>query len=181
MNQNIKNTGWEGILDADEDILWQGRPDGTFRLTIGAIGGAIFGVFFAGFAVIWMVLASSAGGIFWMFGLIHFSVGIGVIFSSLFWATWRRRHTWYTLSTKRAFIAEDIPLRGRKLKSYPITGYSPLNLIQGERDTVNFATTTVRNRNRSREVAVGFEEIEDGTKVLGLMRQVKQAEAARDA
>ncbi|HEY1016869.1 MAG TPA: SHOCT domain-containing protein [Herpetosiphonaceae bacterium] len=39
--------------------------------------GAIFGsVFFIGFAVFWMLMASRAGGSFWMFGLLFVAVGI---------------------------------------------------------------------------------------------------------
>ena len=39
--------GWEGILDKDETILWQGRPDGRFHVGGKGIAGGVFGLFFA--------------------------------------------------------------------------------------------------------------------------------------
>jgi len=86
-------TGWGDILDPGETILWQGRPDGAMVLKLSNIVMLVFGLFFAGFALFWMVLAASAGGVFWMFGLIHFSVGIGIAFGALFWSAYRRRHS----------------------------------------------------------------------------------------
>ena len=79
-------TGWDGILDDDEAIVWQGRPDGKVVFRPGNIIGFLFGLAFAIFALFWMILAASAGGFFWAFGLIHFSVGIGISFGALFWS-----------------------------------------------------------------------------------------------
>ena len=49
--------------------------------TVGARASALFGAAFAGFALFWMAMAAQAGGVFWMFGLIHFGVGVGLIYS----------------------------------------------------------------------------------------------------
>ena len=113
--------GWEGILDKNEKILWQGRPDAKLRLRASKLVGVVFGLVFAGFALFWMIAASFAGGFFWMFGLLHFFVGLGVAAGALYGSSWRRKHSWYTLTDRRAFIATDMPFRGRSLKSYPIT------------------------------------------------------------
>lgn len=166
---------WQGILDQDEHILWQGRPDPTLVFTFANIGALVFGLIFAGFALFWMIMAASAPGFFWMFGLIHFSVGIGMACGSVLWGPWRRRHTWYTLTTKRAFIATDIPLKGRRLKSYPITPQMPLDLRKGTFSTLNFAHEMKRTKNGSRKVPVGFERIPDGAEVLVLMRDVQKS------
>ena len=167
-------TGWEGILDPGERILWQGRPDGSVTLRPGNIMLLVFGLFFAGFALFWMILAAQAGGFFWMFGLLHFSVGLGIIFAALFWGAYLRRRSWYTLTNRRALIARDLPLLGKKLKSWPITADSVLELIQGPPDTLNFAQKTKRSKNGSYQVPVGFERIEDGRKVYRLMRNVQK-------
>lgn len=171
--------GWASILDADEKILWQGRPDGTVTLRPRNIMMLIFGIFFAGFALFWMVMAFSAGGGFWMFGLIHFSVGVGIVFSAVFWGAFKRRRSWYTLTDKRAIIASDMPLIGKRLKSWPITSESVLELEQGPPDTVNFAETYKRTKNGSRRVSIGFERIEEGRKVYRLMRDVQANVQAR--
>lgn len=166
--------GWAGILDEDETVLWQGRPDGAVKWKIAHIFSFIFGLFFAGFALFWMVMASKAGGAFWMFGLIHFSVGIGVSIGPPFWSAWRRRHTWYTLTDRRAFIATDVPLRGRKLKSYPINEDTVLDYDGDSPATIHFAHEMRRSKNGSRRHDIGFERIEDGSEVYRMMRKVQR-------
>lgn len=169
------SAGWDGILDADEEILWQGRPDGKVVFKPGNITLFLFGLFFAGFALFWMVMAASAGGFFWAFGLIHFAVGIGMSFGALFWSAYRRRNSWYTLTNRRAFIATEMPLVGRRLKSYPITETTVLDFDSGTPATIHFAEETRRTKNGTRTVKIGFERIDDGRRVYGLIREVQKA------
>lgn len=166
-------SGWESILDPGENIIWQGRPDGAITLRPRNIMLLIFGLFFAGFALFWMIMVAQAGGGFWMFGLLHFAVGAGIVFAALFWGAYRRRRSWYTLTNTRAIIATDLPLIGKRLKSWPITAESVLDLQQGPPDTVNFAETIKRGKNGSYRVSIGFERIEDGREVYRLMRDVQ--------
>ncbi|WP_422031344.1 aspartate carbamoyltransferase catalytic subunit [Roseovarius sp.] len=168
---------WKGILDDDETVLWQGRPDGGMTLKAGNIMGFLFGLFFAGFALVWMVLASQAGGFFWMFGLLHFFVGVGIAFGSTFWSAWRRRHTWYTLTDRRAFIATDLPFRGRSLKSYPITKSTVIDYDGGEPASIMFNHEMRRKKNGHYRVDVGFERIENGAEVYRMMRDIQKGQA----
>lgn len=171
--------GWEGILDPGERILWQGRPQAGLYFAPGQIGTAAFSLFFSGFAVFWMTLAAQAGGSFWMFGLIHFSVGIVMFWSAVLGPTIRRRRTWYTLTDRRAFIATDLPLRGRQLKHYPITESTQLTLTDDQPPTLHFAREDRRGgKGRRYTVDVGFERIEDGEKVYSLMRKLRRSEGA---
>ncbi|UXX81614.1 aspartate carbamoyltransferase catalytic subunit [Roseovarius pelagicus] len=166
--------GWAGILDPGETILWQDRPDSGFTLRPSQIGITLFGMAFAGFALFWMVMASQAGGGFWMFGLIHFSVGVGIIASALMWGPYRRRHTWYTLTDRRAFIATHLPVVGRRLKSYPITEDSVLDFQSGDLSTIIFHDERKRGKNGYYTVKIGFERIRDGEKVYRLMRDAQE-------
>lgn len=166
--------GWESILDEGEKILWQGRPNGAVVFKLGNLMTFIFGLFFAGFALFWMIMAASAGGGFWMFGLLHFSVGIGLAFGSLFWSAFKRRRMWYTLSTRRAFIATDLPLKGRQLKSYPIGPDTILEFTDGPLATLNFNKEMRRGKNRTYTVDIGFERIKDGASVYRLMRDIQK-------
>ncbi|MEM7596349.1 MAG: aspartate carbamoyltransferase catalytic subunit [Pseudomonadota bacterium] len=171
-------SGWEGILDKDEKILWQGRPDAKVRLRLSKLAGFVFGLFFAGFALFWMIMASMAGGFFWMFGLLHFFVGLGVAFGALFGSSWRRKHSWYTLTDRRAFIATDLPFRGRSLKSYPITRETMLDFDGGDPATIHFNHEMRRRKNGHTKVAVGFERIKDGAEVYRLMRGIQESLAS---
>lgn len=166
--------GWDGILDPGEKILWQGRPDGNIVFKIGFIFTFIFGLFFAGFALFWMVMASQAGGFFWMFGLIHFFVGLSLAIGPPFYNAWSLRHTWYTLSDKRAFIATDKPFTGRKLQSYPINESTILEYTSGDLATLHFQKESRRTKNGTRMIDIGFERIAEGDKVYRLMRDIQR-------
>lgn len=169
--------GWEGLLDPKERILWQGRPDPVVRIGFGDIGLMVFGTFFAGFALFWMVMASQAGGIFWMFGSLHFAVGMAIILWPVLGRPYLRRHTWYTLTDKRAFIATDVPLRGRRLKSYPITEDTPLTIEDRQPGAIFFASEWRRGKNGSHETRIGFHNIQDARAVYALMRRIQRGEA----
>ena len=167
-------SGWEKIFEKDEVIRWQGRPDDRIHFGKRHWPTMVFGFIFAGFALFWMIAASAAGGIFWMFGLIHFSIGLLLAFAPILWEPYRRRNTWYTLTNKHAFIATDLPLFGRKLKSYPITGDMPLELEQEEIPSVYFASEWKRSKNGSYRRKIGFERIRDGLTVYGLLRDIQR-------
>ena len=172
--------GWEGILMPGEEILWQGRPDPSLLFGPKQLGISAFGLVFAGFAAIWMLLASSAGGYFWTFGLIHFTVGLAMSFGAFFYAPWRRRHTWYTLTSQRAFIATDLPLFGRKLKSWPIDGDTAISYEPGPRATLHFAREFHQTKNGTRVVPVGFERIAEGDEVHRLMSGIRTRRLAAE-
>lgn len=166
--------GWEGILDKDVTILWQGQPDGAIVLGANSVITGLFGLMFAGFALFWMVMASLAGGYFWAFGLIHFAVGIAIMLSGPLAGAFIRRHSFYTLTDRRAFIAADMPLVGRRLKSYPITADTVLEFDDTPLASIFFASQTRRGKNGPRQVPVGFERIPDGRAVLAQMRGIQK-------
>lgn len=167
--------GWEAILDPGETIVWQGRPDPGFHLSAQDFFAAGFGLAFAGFAVFWMIVASGAGGALWMFGLIHFTVGVALFWRSVHGDTTRRRHSWYTLTDRRAFIATDLPFRGKTLKHYPITPDSPVSHIPGELATIHFARER-RSTDKGRRywANIGFERIAEGDRVIALIRDAQR-------
>ena len=165
---------WEDILDKGEEILWQGRPDAAVHLRPSSIPTFVFGLFFAGFAVFWMVMAASSGGNFWMFGLIHFFVGLAVALSPFLWGPYKRRKTWYTLTNRRAIIATDLPLKGKQLRSFPITDDTVIDFSPGPLATISFATETRRgSKGRHYQVPIGFELIRDGGEVFKMMRDIQ--------
>jgi len=169
--------GWKGILEDDEKILWQGRPLRSFRPRITQLPTFLFGSAFAGFALFWMIMAAAASDRFWMFGLIHFVVGLGVALGPIVLDHLLRKNTWYTLTNRRAFIATDMPMAGRKLKSYPINRSTLLTLQDGDPPSVYFAEEYRTTKNGSRRMEIGFEAIPDGRDVMELMRSVQKGVA----
>lgn len=163
-------SGWEGILEPGETIVWQGRPDGALQIPLAGLGVAAFGVLFAGSALFWMVMAARSGGFFWMFGLIHFGAGVSLILGALLGPTLRRRRTWYTLTTRRAFVATALPLRPRSLRSWRIEADTPLRLIEDDLVSIRFGTTYDGETRRM----AAFERLHDGRAVYRLMRNVQE-------
>ncbi|WP_010141011.1 hypothetical protein [Oceanicola sp. S124] len=170
--------GWEGLLEQGESILWQGRPDG--RMTLRQINPMqlLFGLFFAGFALFWMIMAAQAGGAFWMFGLLHFSVGIGIAIGKPVLDPLKRRRTWYTLTNRRAFIARHTLLGHRTLDSYRLTPASRVSFLPGSPASVLFAEDEVRVKRGTRTRRIGFERIEDAREVFALIEQVRARQTA---
>lgn len=166
--------GWSGILDKDERILWQGQPDASITFGRDTVFGLLFGLAFAGFALFWMSMAARAGGAFWMFGIVHFSVGVGLCAGAVLWRPWTRHHTWYTLTDRRAFIATDLPVSGRSLKSYPITAGTVLETDGADPATIWFHEETRRSRRGSYRHRVGFERVRDGAGLYRRMREIQK-------
>jgi len=168
------SVGWDEILENDEQILWQGRPNEKFRIKLSQIATLVFGLFFAGFAVFWMVMAAGIGGIFWMFGLLHFAVGLSISFGPIYWDNVQRRNSWYSLSDQRAFIATDMPFRGRRIKSFPITASTVLDFRRSEPPSIYFAHEIRQGKNSSTRIDIGFEGIPDAAEVFALMRGLQK-------
>jgi hypothetical protein len=171
--------GWEGILEPGETILWQGQPDGRIAFRPVYIFPGLFGLAFSGFALFWMLMAAQSGGFFWMFGLLHFAAGIGVMLGGPVGGAWKRRRSFYTLTSRRAIIAGTSYFGTKSLNSYPITAATALEFEDnGALSTVTFHREHWRDSDGdSRSRDIGFEQIEDGRKVLALMRHVQGGQA----
>ena len=174
--------GWEGLLDEDERILWQGTPNGGLTFRSGDLAQSAFGLVFAGFAVFWIATTSSMGSLgnapaifrfFPLFGLPFLAIGLHMAFGRYIWQAFQRRHTHYTLTSKRGFIATQ-SFGSRSLKSYPL---GELELQESARgDTLLFTThtNTRRGKNGHRRTVtkrIGFELIPDGRKVYQRARK----------
>ena len=170
----MSTRSWDDILDEDEAILWQGRPDPKARVRLPSLALVVFGVAFAGFALYETLGAVLEGRFAWRYALIDLPIGLAVIYGALLDTPLKYRRTWYSLSNKRAFIATDFPLGGRHLASFPIDRDTSLTLEQGKRDNLFFATEEYRVRGRKRTRRIGFESLADGTQVYHLMRDLQR-------
>lgn len=167
---NNAPAGWEHILDEGEEIRWQGRPDGAVVWKVANFSTLLFGAAFSGFALFWMIMAAAAGGGFWMFGLLHFFVGIVIGIGPVFWSALRRRKSWYTLTNKRAIIATDMPTRGRVLRSHQISKDTLLKI-----DEIDPASISMGSRkNGRRKAKISFERIADAKQVFALLRDIQK-------
>ncbi|MEO0938992.1 MAG: aspartate carbamoyltransferase catalytic subunit [Pseudomonadota bacterium] len=171
------NDAWDGILDPDERVIWQGAPKPRLKLAWDSPFHGVFFLFFTGFALFWMLAAASAGGFFWVWGLMFFGVGFYQLVLVHFWRLYALRRTHYTLTSKRAFIATQSPWRGRRLDSYPIEPGTKISFVDGTRADVFFAKKMNRSSDMPRDMEIGFESLTDGREVYSLIRKVQEGTA----
>ena len=165
---------WTGILDKDEEIVWQGSPKTGLRLEWESAVQPFFFLFFTGFSVFWMVMAGQAGGVFWMFGLLFFGVGLYNLIGVHFWKAFQRSGEHYTLTTKRAFIGRSIWGR-RTLDSYPIDASTVIKFEDKSAGGSILFADEVQGVGRSQKrVSIGFVQIENLRQVYGLFRKAQE-------
>lgn len=173
--------GWQGILEQDEQILWQGQPAGGIRFDPEDLRGTLMGLFMTCFALFWMWGASQGSVVFALFGIPFLAIGLAETLKGNVIAAYVRSRSWYTLTNRRAIIATDMPVRGRRLTTYPIGPGTPLELIEGDPGSILFGSTTGRRSRRGSEPRAGFRLIHDTRKVWSLMQQAQTERLAPTA
>lgn len=154
--------GWDGLLEDGETILWPGQPDPGME---------------------WRGLLSPIS----LFGLVFAGVGLYLLAVRLFVDARQRPKTWYTLTTKWAFVAEE-RFGHKGLEAYPVVDMPPADLIDGRPGDAIFGSVTQsmpprrpgphKSRNRlagSMTARVGFFRIHDARKVWGALRDRRAA------
>jgi hypothetical protein len=169
--------GWDDILDEGEEILWQGRPDTSLVFDANALITSAFGVVFLSGALLWLnfALTHTAGlgilaVIFPAFGLIFVVIGLYLVAGHYHASAYRRRNTWFTLTSKRAYVATAF-LGQRSLKSWAVTPTLTLLLADGTPGSIWFDPG-------ARPQRVGFERIADARAVLALMHRIQRGQNA---
>ena len=109
-----------------------------------------------------------------MFGLLHFGVGIGLLCAAIFGPSFLHKRTFYTLTQRRAFIAKALPIKGRSLKSYPITASSEITFKDADPPSIHFASEQRGSGGDRHTIQIGFERIADGRDVLRLIRRIQR-------
>lgn len=169
-------SGWEGILDEDEEIRWQGQPDGAFHLDMSQPVSIVLGL-----VLIMFTISSLSRGVMHqlLIGTITvlvFCLGFYNVVAVHFWKTHLRRRTQYALTNKRALITIQ-PFSKRMLKSYPITRDTLIQLQESDPVSIVFGYETNAGRNNRSGTKIEFERIKNAKQVYTLIRDI-QKEAA---
>lgn len=175
--------GWEGILDDDEDILWQGRPAPGLDWR-DVIDAHFFpGLLVAGFGVAWTALAVTmmtefrSGPpllfriLFPLFGVFFVLAALRNVLRKPLKAYRRQKGTFYTLSSKAAYIATDIGGR-RNLDRYLLSEMGRLRLVDGSPGAVMFGTRP-RIPDAPGSGEAGFLRLSDAREVFALIRDAR--------
>ena len=183
----------QGELRDGEHLLWAGRPRIPF-LVWSALPVSIFGLFFGGFALFWIIGAatvtrsvpSEVGGgfglfslLFPLFGLPFLLVGLGLILSPWL-AKLRLKKTFYGVTDQRAILLEPSGFSGVETRFYPLADLERMVRTQkadGSGDLVFEEETQSyrrKGRSRTRHVRHGFMGIEEVRRVEDLIRARRQ-------
>lgn len=150
---------WADILDADEVILWQGRPDRRISVPLSGIPQILVGCLFAAMALHWISNGLTGKGAFWVIPLLFLSIGLWTALYPIFGEAQLRRHTFYSL--------------GKSLKTWPIEPATAPEFEPGSPGSIFFAEEPRRSRNGPYMRRIGFERIEDANHVFRMMREMQ--------
>jgi hypothetical protein len=163
---------WDGILEDGEDILWQGRPDTRFAMADADMLPMIFGLIFTAFAMLWMAIAAIGDSMFWVFGLVHFSIGIAITGYAISRHTLARKYSYYTLTSSRAIIGLSYPWAKPSLRKRRITART--KIVLDPEHTVTFGPSGRSKRHPIPTRPPQFAHIDDAEKVFHLMQQIQK-------
>ncbi len=169
-------SGWQGILDDGETILWQGRPASRIDWLEGDWRNMLLGGFMMAFALFWMFQAAKSGTFMWVFGMLFLIIGARTALSETVFPAYIRSRSWYTLTNRRAIVATDVPVRGRRLASFPITAATPVVLAPGDPGSIYFGPLALSERKGD-----GFLMIPEADKVMRIIRKIQSGEETKDA
>ncbi|MFD1794571.1 aspartate carbamoyltransferase catalytic subunit [Paracoccus aurantiacus] len=172
-NGSTDYPGWQGILEPGEQILWQGQPDRRFRFAPGDLAKSAPGLFMTCFSLFWMWNAAQGSLVFSLFGLFFLFAGLREMARPVLLPAYIRSRSWYTLTDRRAIVATDMPIRGRRLLSYPIDAGTPMEYVAGDPPSILFGPETRNPRNRA-----GFHFIPEADRVMALMRRMQRGDTA---
>lgn len=168
--------GWQGILDDGEQILWQGRPSSRIDWLDGDWRSALMGLVMVAFALFWMFQAAKSGTGMWLFGMLFLVIGLRSALSENVLPAYIRSRSWYTLTSRRAIVATDMPVRGRRLVSFPITAATPVVLEPGDPGSIFFGPLALSERKGE-----GFLLIPEADKVMRIIRTIQSGSETKDA
>lgn len=112
--------GWDDILTEDEELLWHGRPDATFDFWGEGPVELGFGMTLTGGPLAPMGMLAPLIGFKVLVFLPLVLVGLWLLFGKALWRSYRLGHSWYSITSKRVFVARDLFGR-RRLLEFPVT------------------------------------------------------------
>ncbi len=136
-------------LHKDEEILWMGQPYTTTKYKPNPFL-LIFMLVWTGFAVFWTVAASTAGGLFGLFGLPFLAVGIGMLYMATIGGKKRMQNTVYAVTDRRAIILTNG--RSTNMTEYIFSRLPSISLeqVQGTTGTIRFQPEVIYHNYRGR-------------------------------
>jgi hypothetical protein len=146
MTTKYKGISFQHVLSVGEYVLWIGRPQQGLMLRAHDLFMIPFSLLWGGFAVVWTLGATAAGGCFGLFGLPFVAAGCYFIFGRFIVDAYQRANTHYGLTTDRIIIFSEV--YGQQIKSLGLETLTEitLNLKSDGTGTIIFGPEHPMNR-----------------------------------
>ncbi len=95
-------------LDRGESLLWAGKPKSGIVFRTSDVYMIPFSIFWCGFAIFWVVMASKGGGLFALFGVPFVIIGLILVFGRFFIDAKQRQNTVYGITENRILIKSGV-------------------------------------------------------------------------
>lgn len=189
--------GWEDILEPQEQILWQGRPEARFDWTLVWSNDGRSGLFLTAFSLFWIYQAARTAHsgasddpisfLFPLFGIPFLLIGLNKLFGTPWRALRLLRGSHYTLTDRNAFIGTELGGK-RELQRFGLTDGMTPAWEDGSPGSVWFALRTSPQGGwfgkssggafTPQTERVGFQAIPEARQVFGLMLEAQSKRAA---
>lgn len=167
------NDDWAALLDDDEQITWQGRPDARLHFAWAVSIIPIMNIFGILFLLVPLRSPSEQGTLFWLYGVVPCVFGLYALIGIHFWKADLYRNTYYALTNMRACIHRTT-WRKRTVTAFNIRPFSPRVLVDGPTQSVLFGNSNQNRKFGRLENAIRFDYIQDGRNVMTLLRKVQR-------
>jgi len=149
-------------LHPDEELLWIDKPCRSRKPRPNLFAG-VFIIFWLGFAIFWTALATSAGGLFGLFGLPFVAFGCVFAYITFFGNRNRMERTTYAVTNKRALILIH-GTRGTNCTEFAFSKLESISMshVQGNTGTIHIIPHRLYydghyNGRYSRRYTVGYD------------------------
>lgn len=168
---------WHGILRDDEAILWQGKPDDGFYIHPSRRKTFVVGAFFTAIGLTLLVLGLIVAEIpMILFALFFLAISLTLTLGQSLWPTYKRRHTFYSLTNQRAILGIALPRRKRTLKFFDIQPEATYEFIPGPIGSIVFdhEDQGVKVNNVPQLFAVGFMRFAEAPEVWQMVQDLQR-------
>lgn len=169
---------WKGILREGERILWQGQPDGGFFIHRSRFFALFVSILFILISVVFLIAAfglEEPRKLGFMFIVIFAGFSLYQLLRIALWPTYKRRHTFYTLTNRRAILGIAIPGCWRTLKYFEITAHEEYKYNPGKFGSIVFAYEgDAEAEDEPGAYAAGFMRFAEADKVWPMIQQLQQ-------
>ena len=166
---------WQAHLAPGEVVLWQGRPDGGWFISLSQAARLLRTVVMIGLFLYILVRLQKTIPPLWDVRMIVLVIFFQAVPSEMIRSVLRRKRSAYALTDRRALMVTDQRPFGLRAYEVALTSATPIEtVISGPFTSIFFPTAPKRGWSLLGEAPKqGFERLRNGPAALGFVRQIQ--------